>query len=104
MAESVRMLFAPFAEWVLKPQMAEFWDRHAALQHAYTHASSEVRYVRKCQAELAEWLHDQTDTWADRKEILFIRDYFLQGPKGPAANSAGVHPADRWQINSFKRR
>ena len=48
-----------------------------------------------------EWMADKVDGGETQQRFLFMRDMLDHGPEGPAANSHGVHPADRWNITSW---
>ena len=68
----------------------------------------ELREFAKRRKELSKWLNDVTPynsvpEWMRPPEVRFVVDYFVQGPMGPATNTNGVHPADRWGIRDFRR-
>jgi hypothetical protein len=101
----IRRVFRRFAMWVVKDAIDKMATNHISLQRSYIQMSQLLCDVRLRQYELRDWLtNHETGTWADRKEIHFIRDYFCDGPNGPQANTNGVHPADRWNITSFPNR
>ena len=104
MAKAVRAIFSRFARWVLLPDLHAYQERLDMMSVLYSKAYVKIAEMSRRRHELLEWLDSRPVDAASENEVRFLRDYFLDGPMGPHANTNGVHPADRWNIQSFKRR
>lgn len=72
-------------------QKVNYWHREF-LKADDRHTEQTKRVV-----EVNEWMSG----WANPSVNAFVRDYLIQGPMGPSANTHGVHPARKWGITDF---
>ena len=106
-----RILFKP-AAWVLKKELGSLKDslsafaaEHYRMTGRMNHALGQYNEMRKVAYNLSKWagsIAERSDGGETQSRMLFIRDMLDHGPNGPWNNTHGVHPADRWNIKSFK--